>query len=80
MVIEFTKDRSVVHDDADKCVLTGLRSSDYCYMLEKLQICYSMPCNITEISHQKYGHLNFKKLMKLVEIGVVRGLPKLMQK
>ncbi|XP_039119038.1 uncharacterized protein LOC120255229 [Dioscorea cayenensis subsp. rotundata] len=70
-------DRCVVYDEAGHCVLTGSRSSNNCYLLEKLEVCYNTSCNITEIWHHKLGHLNFRNLMKITEMKVVKGVPKL---
>ena len=80
LVITFTKDNCVVYDDVAQCVLTRLRSSVNCNMFQKLQVYYNTSCLITEVWHQKLAHVNYKTLMKIVEVGATRGLHKLTQK
>ncbi|XP_039122028.1 uncharacterized protein LOC120258644 [Dioscorea cayenensis subsp. rotundata] len=78
--VEGLKDRCVVYDEAGQYGLIGSRSSDNCYLLEKLEVCYNAFSNITEIWHQKLIHLNFINLMKIAEIEAVKGVPKLTKK
>ncbi|XP_039141254.1 uncharacterized protein LOC120278571 [Dioscorea cayenensis subsp. rotundata] len=80
LVVKFTKERCVVYDEPGQCVLTGSKSLNNCYLLEKLEVCYNASCYITEIWHQKLGHLNFRNLIKITEMKVVKGVPKLTKK
>ena len=63
-----------------ECVPEGFRSSDNCYKLLQSHTCHKTSLDKAEIWHQKLSHLNFKNMTKIVNIGVVRGVPKLGKK
>lgn len=75
--VKFSKNKCLVFDKSEKCVMEGSRSSDNCYMLTSLVVCYKTTLDETEIWHKKLGHLNYRNLRRIVTIGVVRGIPKL---
>ena len=69
-----------MYNEVDKCVMTSLRSSDNCYLLQEFQVCCISTVDETEVCHQRLGHLNNRNLSKIVIIRVVRGIPKLNKK
>lgn len=78
--VRFYKDECQVFDKAESCVMEGLRSLNNCYMLALPLNCHKHIVDETEIWHQKLGHLNYKTLRKIINIGVVRRVPKVGKK
>ena len=77
--VKFSKNKCLVFDKSENCVMEGSRSSDNCYILTSSFACYKTILDATEIWHQKLGHLNYRNLRKIASIGVVKGIPKLKQ-
>ena len=63
-----------------ECLLEWSRSFDNCYNLLQPNTCHKTSLDKTKIWHQRLGHLNFKNLTKIVNVRVVRGVPKLVKK
>ena len=75
--VSFDSNHCYVYNILDEIVLQGLRSSDNCYTLTTHATCHSVIENVTDLWHEKLGHIHFKNLKKLSVSGIVRGLPKL---
>ncbi|XP_051127607.1 uncharacterized protein LOC127249059 [Andrographis paniculata] len=77
LLVKFTKDACEVFNNKKECVMTGKRSRNNCYLLDK-------PVDVALISkddeallwHTRLGHVNQQSLMKLSKQGIIRGLPK----
>ena len=78
--VKFTKDNCKVLNRSGEVVLEGSQSSDNCYKLIHSHICHTTSLDNIDLWHQKLGHLNFKNLTKIVNAGVVRGIPPLSRK
>ena len=79
LVVKFKKDTCKMLNKFEK-VLEGSRSSDNHYKLLQPHTCHTITLDNIEIWHQKWGHLNFENLTKIVNVGVVHGIPKLGKK
>ncbi|XP_062080702.1 uncharacterized protein LOC133785489 [Humulus lupulus] len=75
--VNFDSNRCYVVNDQDEIILQGFRSNDNCYTLTTYATCHSAIDNSTDLCHKKLGHIHFKNLKKLSNVGIVRGLPKL---
>ena len=78
--MEFTKENCKVLNKTGEVVLEGSRSSDNCYKLIHSHTCHTTSLDNIDLWHKKLGHLNFKNLTKIVNAGVVRGIPPLSKK
>ncbi|KAG7540628.1 Zinc finger CCHC-type [Arabidopsis thaliana x Arabidopsis arenosa] len=67
-------------DENGNTVLCGVRSGNNCYMWKASDICLSVSVNDLELWHKRLGHMNVQTLIKIVNAGVVRGVPKLAEK
>ena len=57
--------------------LEGLRSSANCYTLTSpSHTCHKINSDDTKWWHERLGHLNYKSLKKLFDVGAVHVLPK----
>ena len=57
--------------------MEGSRSSNNCYKLLQPHTCHTTTLDNIEVWHQMLGHLNFKNLTKIMNVGVVHGIPRL---
>ena len=78
--VKCTKDSCKTLNRSGEVVLEGSQSSDNCYKLIHSHTCHTTSLNNIDLWHQKLGHLNFKNLTKIVNAGVVRGIPPLSKK
>ncbi|KAG7579315.1 Zinc finger CCHC-type [Arabidopsis thaliana x Arabidopsis arenosa] len=67
-------------DENGNIVLCGVRSGNNCYMSKASDVCLSVSVNDLELWHKRLGHMNVQTLVKIVNAGVVRGVPKLSDK
>ncbi|XP_051149296.1 uncharacterized protein LOC127264013 [Andrographis paniculata] len=75
--VKFTKDSCEVYDTAQKCVMTGIRSKNNCYLLEYPQMeALILKDDESMLWHTRLGHVNPQNLLRISKIGAVRGLPK----
>ena len=77
LVVKFTRDICKVLNKSEEVVLEGFISSDNYYKLLQPHTCHTTTLDNIEIWHQKLGHLNFKNLQKIVDVCVVRGIPRM---
>jgi len=75
--VKFSKNKCLVFNKSERCVMEGSRSSDNCYMLTFPVAFLKTSLDDTKLWHEKLGHLNYRNLRKIVNIGAVRGVPKL---
>ena len=69
--------RSVWFDANGKCILEGFQSLDNYYTLTSpSHTCHKIDSDNTKLWHERIGHLNYKSLKKLSDIGTICGLPK----
>ena len=78
--VKFTKNSCKMLNKSGEVVLKGFRSSDNCYQLIKSHTCHKVSRDNIDLWHQKLGHFNFKNLTKIMNIGVVCGIPTLSKK
>ena len=76
-LVKFTKNMCKVFNDSQECVLEGARSVDNYYKLLQPHTCHKASLDEIEIWHQRLGHWNYKNLIKIVNAGAIRGIPKL---
>ncbi|KAG7547174.1 Zinc finger CCHC-type [Arabidopsis suecica] len=76
----FTRTDCKAVDENGNTVLCGVRSGNNCYMWKSSDICLSVSVNDLELWHKRLGHMNVQTLIKIVNAGVVRGVPKLSDK
>ena len=60
--------------------MKGSRSSHNCYKFLQPHTCKNTSIDKIEIWNQRLGHLNYKNQTKIVNVGIVHGLPKLGKK
>ncbi|KAG7533536.1 Zinc finger CCHC-type superfamily [Arabidopsis thaliana x Arabidopsis arenosa] len=76
----FTRTDCKAVDENGNTVLCGVRSGNNCYMWKASDICLSVSVNDLELWHKRLGHMNVQTLIKIVNAGVGRGVPKLSDK
>ncbi|KAG7553143.1 Integrase catalytic core [Arabidopsis thaliana x Arabidopsis arenosa] len=76
----FTRTNCQAVDENGNTVLCGVRSGNNCYMWKASDICLSVSVNDLELWYKRLGHMNVQTLIKIVNAGVVRGVPKLADK
>ena len=64
-------------DENKNAVMSGLRSGNNSYMWTTSDTCLSATVLNLELWHKRLGHMNVQSLVKIVNAGVVRGVPKL---
>ena len=57
--------------------LEGFHSSNNFLHTSPSHTCHKVDSNDIKLWYERLGHLNYKSLKKLSDIGVVRGLPKI---
>ncbi|XP_022891908.1 uncharacterized protein LOC111406762 [Olea europaea var. sylvestris] len=79
--VSFVQKRCTVYDASGDVVLEGVRTSDNCYkVLPNSNYVYSSAkIDMSELWHQRLGHVNYRSLFKLVKKKIVDGLPKIDQ-
>ena len=76
--VNFNREKFMVIDADGMHVLEGFCSPDNCYtLISPSQTCQKVDSDDTKLWHERLGHLNYKSLKKLLDIGVVQGLPKI---
>ena len=77
--VNFSHDECNVLNQNGDIVLKGSRSLDNCYTLTQKFTCHasSSSFNITDLWHEKLGHINFKNFKKIANAGLICGIPKL---
>ncbi|XP_022866044.1 uncharacterized protein LOC111385848 [Olea europaea var. sylvestris] len=73
--------RCTVYDTFGDVVLEGVRTSDNCYgvLPNSNYLCSSAEIDMSELWHQRLGHVNYRSLSKLVKKQIVDGLPRIDQ-
>ncbi|XP_062074896.1 uncharacterized protein LOC133778898 [Humulus lupulus] len=72
------KDLKCLVNSADGCsILSGIRSSDNCYMLNNNQVCTRVSLDKSYLWHYRLGHLNYRDLKRLIKLKAVRGVSEL---
>ncbi|XP_051113172.1 uncharacterized protein LOC127239187 [Andrographis paniculata] len=75
--VKFTKNSCEVYDTEQKCVMTGVRSKNNCYLLEYPQMeALILKDDESMLWHTRLGHVNPQNLSRISKIGAIRGLPK----
>ncbi|KAG7544170.1 Zinc finger CCHC-type [Arabidopsis thaliana x Arabidopsis arenosa] len=76
----FTRIDCKAVDENGNIVLCGVHSGNNCYMWKASDVCLSVSVYDLELWHKRLGHMNVQTLVKIVNAGVVRGVPKLSDK
>ncbi|XP_073277678.1 uncharacterized protein [Primulina huaijiensis] len=76
LLVKFDKHNCEVFNEANKCIMTGTRSSDNCYQIGEDLSCKHVQITELDLWHQKLGHANFKTLKNLSKYDAVRDLRK----
>ncbi|XP_073290996.1 uncharacterized protein [Primulina huaijiensis] len=77
LLVKFDKHNCEVFNEANKCIMTGTRTSDNCYQIGEELSCKHVQITELDLWHQKLGHANFKTLKNLSKYDAVRGMPNL---
>ena len=86
MTVKFDKERCLITNLNNDLIMTGVRSTNSCYVFEKAEKelpqsrCNQAITNNVDIWHKRLGHVNYKTLDKLVKKELIRGIPKLSAK
>ena len=76
--MHFTCEKCHVFDSSNNCVLEESRSLDNCYTFTPVShTCHNTTINEIDLWPEKLGHLNFKTLKGIANIGAIYGLPTL---
>src|ERR1044072_5352945 len=80
--VRFSKEEYLVTGENQKMIMRGTRSKDNCYMWLSQEECKVSRCLLTKedevkLWHKKLGHLNLKRMRKIISEEAVRGLPKM---
>ena len=83
--VQFSQNLCKVFDLNGNCVMSGLRTSNNCYVVCQNPFSSSFPslvCGSSKVEsidlwHQRLDHLNFCDLMKVANNEVIKGIPKL---
>ena len=51
LYVQFIRDKCHLYNEVDKCVMTGLRSSDNYYLLQEFQVHYRSTVDETKVWH-----------------------------
>ena len=77
LFVKFIKNKCLVVDNSNTCVVEGERSSNNFYLLTCLGTCYTTSLTNTNIWHRRLRHINHKSLSESIVVDVVMGIPKL---
>ncbi|XP_022870860.1 uncharacterized protein LOC111390104 [Olea europaea var. sylvestris] len=79
--VSFVQKRCTIYNPSGGVVLEGVRTSDNCYGVLPYSnyVCSSAKIDMSELCHQRLGHVNYRSLSKLVKKNIVDGLPKIDQ-
>ncbi|XP_022874256.1 uncharacterized protein LOC111393087 [Olea europaea var. sylvestris] len=73
--VSFVEKRCIIYDSSSGVVLEGVRTSDNCYRVlpNSNYVFSSAKIDMTELWHQRLGHVNYKSMSKLVKKKIVDG-------
>jgi hypothetical protein len=82
LVVQFSKKECNIFDSNGKWLMGGERTDDDCYGLPGLTsdpqiICNKAIIDVSELWHQRLGHLNFENMVKIASKDIVKDLPKM---
>ena len=77
LCVRFNKNKCLVVDESDTCVIEGVRSIDNCYLLIPLTTCVKADVDEAELLHRKLGYVNYKSMKKAVSVDAIYGIPNL---
>ena len=77
-LVQFSKKGYLILSEEGVQVLKGFRTTENCYgVVPKPNVsCQSAQVNQLELWHQRFGHANYKQVVKVSKLEVVIGLPK----
>ena len=75
--MRFNKNKCLVVDESDTCVMEGVRSTDNCYLLIPPTTCRKANVDEAELLQRKFGHVNYKSMKKDILVGAIHGIPNL---
>jgi len=82
LVVQFSKKECNIFDSSCKWLMGGDKIADNCYGLPGLNsdpqiICNKATLDVSELWHQRLGHLNFIDMLMITSKDIVKDLPKM---